>query len=313
MAMGKDFDRMYGGGPEPGEDDKLEGIRDYMERQPKLFRTDSPEWRRTEQELMALQVLDMLFHLKAAIGGGDPRRETGYDERYRFFPYESERRELVQYCASIAEYLKSEDIPNLIVTDRSARPLYVGVMEYLKAKYPDKKQPNIKFMNPKGFKAWDRMTPQELENVAMDAYFKGDAGESTDQARSQEEIVEELQQVYRELMKDKDKPVMVFDTCIHTGKSLKPMIDALEEAGFSDIRVGAVTPSDPGSRVETDFHITEEVPTKGCYPFDKDRIVEKTFDHVYSRRSPDPDDRKRAAALRKEIRAIVQEQLQESE
>ena len=227
---------------------------------------------------------------------------------YEFFNDSTERWELVKYSQKIAEYLRSEQIPNLVVIDRSSRPLYVGVQEYWRAEHPDEPRPNIYFMNPKGFKAREDLTPSEIQQIIDDCNWKDDADESRYQVRSQDEIMEEFQGTYKHLMEDKDKPVLIFDTCIHSGDSLASVKNAFDEAGFEDARIGAVNPSE-SRKVQTDFFITRQHPEKGCYPFDRDRMIEKTFDHVYSQPTNDPEKRERSVRLRQEIQRIMRESL----
>jgi hypothetical protein len=64
-------------------------------------------------------------------------------QNYEFFHYPDERRELFNFSKAIAEYLRSEGISNLIIIDRSSRPLYIGVREYLRSRNPNEKMQNI--------------------------------------------------------------------------------------------------------------------------------------------------------------------------
>lgn len=235
--------------------------------------------------------------------------ESEQQPDYEFFQYANEREELFYYSKSIAEYLRSENIPNLVIIDRSSRPLYVGVKEYLHAQYPEEKIPDIYFMNPKGFKAREDLTPEEVEEILDDCAWKNDAEENPHQVRTREEIMREFQDTYKKLMKDKDQPMLVFDTCIHSGGSLGPVKKVLDDSGFSDVRIGAVNPSEEGSKVKTDFYITTRRPEMGCYPFDRDRIIEKTFDHVYSKTTTDQHKRERSIRLRQEIKKIMQKKI----
>jgi hypothetical protein len=234
-------------------------------------------------------------------------------ENYEFFNDPVERSELFQYTKKIAEYLRTEKIPNLVIIDRSSRPLYVGLREYFKSKYPDEPMPNIYFMNPKGFKARGTLTIQELSNIILDGMFKDDVYEVPHRLKSEEEILADLEDTYKKLMLDKDKPVMVFDTCIHSGKSLQPVREYLDKAGFSDIRIGSINPAEANARVQTDFYVTEDEAEKGCYPFDREKIIEKTFDSVYSRATTDPEKISRSMRLRKEIKRIVTDFLKEKD
>ena len=241
---------------------------------------------------------ELIFHQEK-----EPETEP---TKYEFFPYEAERRDIFNYSKAIAEYLRSENIPNLVIIDRSSRPLYIGVMEYLRNKYPDEKMPNINFMNPKGFKAREDLTPNDIQEIIADCDWKGDISEPSHKVRSQDDILKEFGETYKNLMEDKDKPVLVFDTCLHTGNTISPVKKTLELSGFSDVRIGTITPTREGSKVSSDFYITTRRPENGCYPFDRDRMIEKTFDHVYSRRTDDTEKRNRSIKLREEIKKIME-------
>ncbi|MEK7574946.1 MAG: hypothetical protein AAB511_01825 [Patescibacteria group bacterium] len=232
------------------------------------------------------------------------------DHEYVFFRFDDARIELARYCERVVDFLHANKIPNMVIVDRSSRPMYIGVMEYWRDKYPDEKMPGIYFMNPKGFKARDTLTPDELVEVARDCELKDDLLESPRQARTEDEIVEELKSTYTHLMVDKDKPLLVFDSCIHSGDTLSSLKDTLEKAGFTNIIIGSVNPSDVLSSVPTDFYITEERPAGGCYPFDRDRMIEKTFNHVYSKKSRKPEEVALSKQLREEIKRIIKESIE---
>lgn len=230
-------------------------------------------------------------------------------ETYEFFKNPLERQELFDFSKKIAEYLREENIPNLVIIDRSARPLYIGIKEYLKTRYPDELKPNMYFMNPNGFKAKEEVSDYEINSIIRRCLNNEDLAESAQQVRSKEEIFKEFESVYKKLMVDKDEPLMIFDTCIHSGSSLEPIKKAFDQAGFSDIRVGAINPAQLGAKVKTDFHVTTKRAEKGCYPFDRDRIIEKTFDHVYSKVTNDQKKREKSIELRREIRNIMKDYL----
>jgi len=236
-----------------------------------------------------------------------PNRSESKEREYKIFTEPQERREIFDFSKGVAEYLRSEKVPNLVVIDRSSRPLYIGVRDYLKSKYPDEPMPNIYFMNPKGFKAKEEMSPEEINNIIDDCRWKSDLAEAAQQIKSREDILKDVEGSYKKLMADKDKPLLVFDTCIHSGKSIAPVKKVLDQVGFSDIRIGSVNPSDDGAAVKSDFYITKRQPEKNCYPFGDDRIIEKTFSHVYSKRSDDPYYREKSLELREEIKNIIKD------
>lgn len=263
--------------------------------------------------------LETLHHLFSLLREGREKISEKIDQQfserqpdhnsYEFFPYKEERDEVFKYCKAIAEYIKTEKIPNLIIIDRSSRPLYVGVKEYWKQKYPNERGPNIYFMNPLGFNTSEETSPAETIDLKLKSVMNGEKDVVTEKIRSKTAVLDEFKKTYTRLMKDKSKPALIFDTCLHTGNTLFPVIETLKELGFSDARVGSVNPSDVGSKVETDFYITRQRPEKGCYPFDRDRLIEKTLDHIYSKRTDEPIKKFAARKLREEIKKIVQEHL----
>lgn len=226
--------------------------------------------------------------------------ETGSEggkSEYNFFTNSIERNELFEYSKKIAEYLHDEKIPNLVIIDRSSRPLYIGVKAYWRYKYPEQKAPNIYFMNPSGFKT---------EDSGTNPFHHGN-----EKPRSEQVVIDDFQQVYKRLMEDKDKPVLVFDSCIHSGNTLWPIEQAMRKSGFGNIIIGSINPSDRGSSVQTDFYITKERPEKGCYPFDRDRMIEKVLYSTHSRRTLDEERILDGVKLRREIKRIMEEKIQE--
>jgi hypothetical protein len=229
------------------------------------------------------------------------------EKDYRFFQHFEERQELFDYSKAIGEYLKTQGITNLVIIDRSARPLYIGVREYLSLKYPNEPKPNIYFVNPKGFKVSEELTDGEIEEIINDCNWKGDVHEGEEFVKTHEDIAREFSNMYKRLINDRDKPVLIFDTCIHRGRTLAPVKKIFKESGFSDVRIGSINPAENGSMVKHDFYITEKTPRKLCYPFDYDRIVNKTFNHVYSKPTKNYYQKIRSFELRGEIKRIVNE------
>jgi hypothetical protein len=255
----------------------------------------------------SIEALDILIaQLKKQLHGEKS------DGKHKFFRYEEERRELFEYSKDVADYVHDNGIADLVIVDRSSRPMYIGVREYWKAKYPDEQMPGMYFLNPKGFKSIEETSASDAVNARLNSEYKEDRVEGIFDQRPEAEIMEELKGVYRALLEDKDKPVLVFDSCLHTGDTLKPVKDTMEEAGFTNLLIGAVNPSDYSAAVRTDYFITTKQPEKGCYPFDRDRMIEKTFDHVYSAPATDPDRRHKSAELRFEIRNIMTEQIEQA-
>lgn len=234
------------------------------------------------------------------------RGNTGADRR-NFFRQPEAREEVFQFSKAIAEYIKDNEVKNLVIADRSSRPLYVGVMEYWRKVFPNDPMPGIFFVNPKGFKDRESHTTQELQ--ATNYFLRDDAVEPIDKARTQKDIMIEFRTAYPRLFQDQDKPVLIFDTCIHSGDTLDSVVKTFKKSGFENVIVGSVNPGDQGSKVKTDFYITTKEPEQGCYPFDRDRMIEKTFEHVYSRPTTDQRKKELGIELREEIREIMKDHL----
>jgi hypothetical protein len=74
-----------------------------------------------------------------------------------------------------------------------------------------------------------------------DAMRKGDFVDfSTDQPRPWKEILQEFKDMYPGLQKAKMENTLVFDTCIHSGDSMSPVLALFDESGFSNVYTGIV-------------------------------------------------------------------------
>lgn len=232
--------------------------------------------------------------LRGTLDDMERRTAEPFDgRRYEFFEDAIERQELFDYCKKVAEYLHDEGIADLVIIDRSSRPVYIGVKEYWRHAYPGEKSPNMYFMNPNGFR------------------LKSEAGHKGGERDTRGEVEEEFAATYRQLMEDKEKPVLIFDSCIHSGNTLEPVKKTMEGLGFEKLLVGSINPSGPSASVQTDFFITRNRPEKGCYPFDRDRMIEKTLYSVSSNPTTDAEHRARAVRLRLEIKKVMQDKLGE--
>jgi hypothetical protein len=274
------------------------------------FYSDDKKWAQDDNPVDLANISMRIRTLLRLLSSPNPE-EQKLDPQYNIFITESERNELYEYSSEVTRYLHDEQIADLVIIDRSSRPLYIGVIECWRSFYPGEARPGIYFLNPKGFKATKNMSRDEIYDEVMHCLDTQDNIDFPSTRRGDTEIDEEFAIVYTRLVADKDKPILVFDSCIHSGHSLLPVKESMDRQGFSDVRIGAINPSDYGSAVNTDFFITQEKPTRGCYPFDHDRSIEKTFDHVYSTETTDPQRRNAAAVLRKEIKRIVRQKAKE--
>lgn len=227
-------------------------------------------------------------------------------QNFEFFSYSKERLELYKYSQAVSEYLITEKIPNLVLIDRSARPLYIGIKKYLRSTYPDEKIPNIYFINPKGFKtSKEGLTKRELSQITGQCVETENTKNDPIIIRKPKDVIKEFIQTYSRLVKDKKKPVLIFDTCIHNGKTLRPVLKIFKKMRFSDVRTGVINPVDDQSKLTTNFVVTNQGPMKGCYPFGVDSIIEKTYSHVYSQKTDNIHEREKSVRLRGEISKII--------
>ena len=82
------------------------------------------------KSIQALKDLALKRQFEALMQELEARR-SGYE----FFPYEEERREIVQIASRLVDYVDDHDITSLVLLDRSARPVYIGFNEAWKRKH----------------------------------------------------------------------------------------------------------------------------------------------------------------------------------
>jgi hypothetical protein len=236
--------------------------------------------------------------------------------KYEFYPDFEVRKEMVDICVKVADYLYRGNFPNLILVDRGARPACLGIKEVWNRKYPDRPVPKVYYINPTGFvsaeQAYERNDHgvQKGAEIMMkgldDNNFTGDY--STD-ARSREEIQKNFEESYynHELRDDKDNPLFLFDVCIHSGGAIAPIMQTLKNAGFTNVKLGLASADRNTSDIHPDFVAVNGKPEGGCYPFDRDRMIIKRFDSISSKLTGDKIIRERARKQRREILRIFQE------
>jgi hypothetical protein len=233
-------------------------------------------------------------------------------EPYRFFG-QAGAEEYYQLSREITTYIHDEGVRSVVLADKAARPAYVGLLQCWRELYRDEDRPLINFMNPLGL--------QTVENVPLFKRVRGAiehvrAG-SEDvpvAARTVEDIAEEFRVTFAALMRRKDDPVLVLDTCLHTGESALPILTQLLRHDFADVRIGVVA-YEPLSRplvLVPDIVFRTDGAVEQCYPFGyRERMVAKTFDRVTSIQSG-PADREAGRALRVEAARIIAEGLRRS-
>jgi hypothetical protein len=194
------------------------------------------------------------------------------------FDTSKSRKEVIEISDSLAKYLHKEEIDNIFLLDRSARPAYLGLIHSWRNIYPNEKRPNIYFTNPDGYTT-----------------------------RNSEDIIKEFKEIYKKLPEEKNTKIMIFDTCIHTGNTMRPVRDILKEMSYENIILGAIRSEDEYEPyLNLEFQALDYNPDQGCYPFSRDNLIYKNNNSILSKREKYCSF-KRAINIRKEISQIFKD------
>lgn len=245
-----------------------------------------------------------------------PWEKVNKDHAYEFFDTKGSREDIYNIGKNLASYVHESEIPNVVFLDRAARPAYLALREYWHYAYPQEKLPHLYFMSPKGFETPEDLVepgPSGMPRLMEDLYKASERGEAIEDpyhARKYDDIMKDVENTYRRLVKDKEKPVLLFDNCIHTGDSVGFIGDTLADMGFEDVRVGVASEDRNFSGIHPEFRALPYVSEFHCYPFDQDSVIEKTYASVTAKRSNEPGAQEYANALRDEVRRVMKEQIQ---
>lgn len=251
----------------------------------------------------------LLSELKALNDLLADENESEPNLEYKVFKSKAERDEIVEIGRETCRYMKENNITQVGIMDRSARPAYITILENWKQMYPDEESPKIYFINPKGFVSSEIIdnNPSKPSDDMFESWVKRDREEGADALRSQSQIETDLRTTFPDITSNEAGPVLLFDTCIHSGDSFRPVVDTMKGMGV-DVRVGVVS-SDSGNRsgITPDFIVMDRTPKGVCYPFDKDRLVDKTYTSVHALRAEDDTKKELSRQIRREVRRAVTE------
>lgn len=214
---------------------------------------------------------------------------------YEHFDNEAQRDDIFFFTKHAVEYLEKIGECNLVFMDRSARPAYAALDEYWNIKHSDDNLPKPKFyfVNPKGF-----LTNRDW------------AGE-----RNSDDVIQEIQEKFPELVKDTSKPLVLIDACVHLGTTLENVGYHFERLGFRVTCIVANTTKDhSGLQFET-----PSVRSDVCDIFGDTHnygdIVSKNRDSVVSTKTIRENEfeqemlQDEANTVRREIRQIIRDGL----
>lgn len=226
-------------------------------------------------------------------------------EHYDYFDSWNERHDIFCFCKELAKYLHKTKAESIIFMDRSARAAWIGVDEYWNEHFKETPKPGFYFINPDGFAASGRKLLVDQHDVSGLFSELVRTGKLPDHAtRTSEEVIERFSRTHPYLLKGKNKTTVLFDTCSHTGRTIKPVMETLKEVGFTDLRVVVANSSD-SEIVESEAEIDTDAFLNSCYPFGHEKLVKKG-NNVISERNDDPEDTFFGTIIRSEIRRIMQ-------
>ncbi len=179
-------------------------------------------------------------------------------KEYKYYHDPEAREQLFNEVKVVAEYIHDQKIPNIILPDRSARNFYVPLWEYWKTVYPDDKKPNIYFTSPGPlFSGFFYVEPEGPEGP---------------------DVAYDMDNTYKHLVRDSALPLLVYDTCMHSGDTILKIKKRFTNMGFNDIRIGVSSKSHGGNIVDIDLVASSEALVRGCYPFGKGSLVQRPSD-----------------------------------
>lgn len=214
-------------------------------------------------------------------------------------------------CATrrLADEIINHGFKNVLFIDSSARPATTALKEYWRFEHPDLEMPGLYFINPFGLK-----NASDIDEMKFTAILTGKANKSLDSltpeaARTDEQILGEFKKRYPALLAEKDKPLLIFDTCSHTGTTMLPVKRLLERAGFGDVNTALASEH---NHLTADIVLLDEA---DCYPFGRDTAVLKHQGSVESLRvgggreqsEEEKLARERATRLRENIKKVIQQ------
>lgn len=234
------------------------------------------------------------------------------NEKYKFFTTPERRHDIYEFSKGLTTYLHNEKIPNLILIDRSPRPIWIGVDEYWKQNYKEEQRPNIYFVNPDGFDSLykaikeENISDQELFTDQMIFSLTGESMILKKADEIDEKIKNQFEKVYHKLEEQKKKPIALFDNCIHSGKTIIPILSYFKRNGYKDIRVLIGDEYHDYSQVKIDESFGDNTSINACGILGLDLGVVKDDNDVFSHYDTNSN-RETVVLCRKEMRRIIQE------
>lgn len=225
-------------------------------------------------------------------------------EGYKYFNSD-QLHDIFEFSKELSGYLERESVKSVLFLDRAARPAWVGVDEFWNQNIKDKPKPGFYFMNANGAHVYDedgKVTNARELFTLLEHFFKSGSIPQREE-RVLNELSSRFRDVYPTLVENLNDPLVVFDTCSHSGITMESVITLLKHVGFSDIR--PITANEPEwqSPIEAATVIDNETRLLSCYPFGEHSLVEKTDDIIAA---PNRKNLEMATRIREDIRQVMQ-------
>lgn len=192
--------------------------------------------------------------------------------------------DIFEATRNAVEYADENDVSAIVLVDKSARPMWVSFKEYWQHTHAEgEPAPEIFFAEPAGFRKMRRKrSTKKREKMEADHPYLNDHKEDT---------------------------VLVIDTCIHTGKTARGILNFMDDCGFEDVRFAVLHAGRNYSPIEPDTLLLDRLPQNRCYPFSRVGFVTEpahTNDHLYAKRwEKNKRSPERIRRVRDEIREII--------
>lgn len=276
----------------------------FKSEQPGIFGTLLEKWRDWRQPLRDRDIIST-------------QKENLYMPKLGRFSREAQD-DLYTIGEGLATYAHDQDIQQMIYLDRNCRLAYIPVEEYWGSTYPNEPHPAFYFINPRGMlsieklaeeaapeKTWERT--YNLRQWASDDPMHENNFMRLKDIRSKADIQTELARAITKGKIDTSLATLIVDTCLHWGLSMSPVLDMLQDAGFTNLRVAVISAGVNTSNIKPDYAVFAGVAAGRCNPMGKESAISKTFSSIHSQASRKGD--RDAYNLRREIRDIMKRQI----
>ena len=180
-----------------------------------------------------------------------PQFKKFSDDNDNFLNTTEAKEDVFEASYRLANYLKQEKINNVMFLDNSARQASVGLQEAWKEVGENEKAPNIYFINPEEF----------VNSIIVGSPFFINNDDL-------EELSDKFASIFKNI--NKEDPILLYDSCIHSGISLFSVEYFLKRIGFSNVKLGVTSVGEGFSeekRKKIDLVCLESGAALGCRPF----------------------------------------------